>query len=294
MFLLVLIFLLCLYCKDTTCAGPSITLVTKTGLNADPWTVVTSFQEYMVQSTNFRARCADAGWVPLYHYTQRSVGNLIHKHGLRVSKNGQGGVFFSAVSPAALSLGTAKYEESLILEILGPTHVARCLGKHLFDLVVVYGMVPKAIESVNGKSTAMFVAPNSTIKSLSLPQPDGNYFLRADRILGMLLIDSDERFTTIADVIDTEARRDVEIKQTIEALLQDSSSDESELENSLRKNHHIFGNESSESLLKVHVDDFSWGGFFNAVETPMRHTSAEDEFRFELPERFSRASAYNS
>lgn len=230
----------------------------------------------------------------LYHYTQRSVGQSIRERGLRVSTHGQVGVFFSALSPAAHSLGTSKYEESLILEILGPTHVERYLGKHKFELVVVYGMAPRAIESVPGESTSTFCVANSTLKSLSLPQPDGNYFLRKDRILGMLLVDPDVRFSAVSDVIEVEHRRDVEMQHQIEALLQKSITDESEINTKLRKYQNVVENKSSESLLKAQVDDFSIGQYFDATETPLNHKSTEKEFSFELPERFSRASAYRS
>ncbi len=160
--------------------------------------------------------------------------------------------------------------------------------------MVVYGIAPQAIESVPGESTSTFAVANSAFKSLSLPQPDGNYFLRNDRILGMLLIDPDERFLAVSDVVEAEHRRDLEMQQNIEALIQKSCNDESEINTELRRYQNVLGNESSNSLLKAQVDDFSLGKYFDATETPLKHKSTEKEFSFELPERFSRASAYKS
>ena len=53
--------------------------------------------------------------VPLFHYTAPSVVDLMIKHGLRMSTQGQGdgGVYFSTLGPASYKIGTDNYEDNI-------------------------------------------------------------------------------------------------------------------------------------------------------------------------------------
>jgi hypothetical protein len=62
-------------------------------------------------------------------------------------------------------------------------------GKHMLDLCLVYGAEPLVLtQAPGGRDNAKMVS-KALFQDLALPAPDGNYFLRPDRILGAFLLD---------------------------------------------------------------------------------------------------------
>ena len=74
--------------------------------------------EYVQIMADVRQECAAEGLVPLYHYTMHAIGPMIARGGFRMSTQGQGdgGVYFSTLSPASYEAGTALYETNLVAD----------------------------------------------------------------------------------------------------------------------------------------------------------------------------------
>ena len=88
-------------------------------------------------------------------YTSLSLAPLILSGGLRMSTQGQGdgGVYFSTLSPVSYGLGsqtTAEYEENLIVDCFGKERLEEYRGKHKLDLVLVYGIEPALLQQAPG------------------------------------------------------------------------------------------------------------------------------------------------
>ena len=83
-----------------------------------------------------RSRCEELGQgcVPLFHYTSVGVSDYILGWGFRMSTQGQGdgGVYFSALSPASYHMGSATYEDNLITDCFGRGRLAECKYSYLF------------------------------------------------------------------------------------------------------------------------------------------------------------------
>ena len=96
-------------------------------------------------------------------YTSPSLAPLILSGGLRMSTQGQGdgGVYFSTLSPVSYGLGsqsTAEYEENLIVDCFGKERLEEYRGKHKLDLVLVYGIDPAVLQQApGGRSNAKMV-----------------------------------------------------------------------------------------------------------------------------------------
>ena len=72
-------------------------------------------QSYLAAINTARNACAERGLLPIFHYTQPSLAPLILSAGLRMSTQGQGdgGVYFSTLSPASYELGSQHYEHNI-------------------------------------------------------------------------------------------------------------------------------------------------------------------------------------
>jgi hypothetical protein len=88
-----------------------------------------------------RAVCKANGWELVYHYTQPKLLPLILKTGFRMSTQGQGdgGVYFSTLGPAAYHLGSDSYEENIIVDCFGAERLEEYKGKGMLDMCLVYG-----------------------------------------------------------------------------------------------------------------------------------------------------------
>eukprot|EP00615_Pteridomonas_danica_P002247 CAMPEP_0114355496 /NCGR_PEP_ID=MMETSP0101-20121206/20260_1 /TAXON_ID=38822 ORGANISM="Pteridomonas danica, Strain PT" /NCGR_SAMPLE_ID=MMETSP0101 /ASSEMBLY_ACC=CAM_ASM_000211 /LENGTH=501 /DNA_ID=CAMNT_0001497467 /DNA_START=467 /DNA_END=1972 /DNA_ORIENTATION=+ len=155
--------------------------------------------------------------IPLYHYTSRSILHLIIKGGLRMSSQGQGdgGVYFSLKGPLSYNLGSKNYEKNLIKDCFGVERVDEYLGKGKLDAVIVYGCEADVlVQAPGGRDNAKMI-PKSYFNSLSLPQTDGNYFLRPDRILAIFLTKSNLKIlrSSINNSIRTECDTQLKIEQ---------------------------------------------------------------------------------
>ena len=129
--------------------------------------------------------------MPVFHYTSPALAPLILSTGLRMSTQGQGdgGVYFSTLSPASYGLGTPDYEENLISDCFGKERVKEYLGKHKLDLVLVYGIDPELLQQAPGGRVNAKMVSKKTFETLSLPDADGNFFLRPDCLFGCAVAD---------------------------------------------------------------------------------------------------------
>ena len=157
---------------------------------------VTSIVEYIKSMKQIRQKAFKQKLVPLYHYTSLNVAPLILKSGFRMSTQGQGdgGVYFSTLGPASYGLGTLDYEVNIIKDCFGVERVDEYKGKGKLEVVIIYGCEANVLhQAPGGRDNAKMIA-KSTFREFSLEQKDGNYFLRADRILGAFVVNSKEKF----------------------------------------------------------------------------------------------------
>jgi hypothetical protein len=64
---------------------------------------------------------------------------------------GDGGVYFSTLGPAAYALGTDAYEENIIIDCFGPERLNEYEGKGMLDLCLIYGAEPKVLSQAPGE-----------------------------------------------------------------------------------------------------------------------------------------------
>ena len=133
--------------------------------------------------------CQENGLIPVYHYTAPLLKDRIAANGLRLSSQGRG-IAFSLLGPAALWLGQPSYEANVLASCFGDDKVEVFRGKHLADLVVVYGINPSVISSGAVGSNNVVVSKVS-LQALALSNPDGDFFLRKDRIIGIFDLDTE-------------------------------------------------------------------------------------------------------
>ena len=72
---------------------------------------------------------------------------LITRGGFRISTQGQGdgGVFFSALSPPSCGSGIEAYEANISEDCFGPERVHEYPGKHRLGVCMVYGASPRVL-----------------------------------------------------------------------------------------------------------------------------------------------------
>eukprot|EP00615_Pteridomonas_danica_P006247 CAMPEP_0114341470 /NCGR_PEP_ID=MMETSP0101-20121206/9069_1 /TAXON_ID=38822 ORGANISM="Pteridomonas danica, Strain PT" /NCGR_SAMPLE_ID=MMETSP0101 /ASSEMBLY_ACC=CAM_ASM_000211 /LENGTH=693 /DNA_ID=CAMNT_0001475085 /DNA_START=3333 /DNA_END=5414 /DNA_ORIENTATION=+ len=143
-----------------------------------------------------REQAAEKHLLPLYHYTSPDVIPLILKTGLRMSTQGQGdgGVYFSTRGPISYGLGKRRYEDHIIKDCFGVARLDEYRGQGKLDAVIVYGCEERILlQAPGGRDNAKMV-PRSTFNDIMLPQFDGTYFMRPDRILGIFVMNNVRMF----------------------------------------------------------------------------------------------------
>ena len=132
-----------------------------------------------------RAACASRGLAMLYHFTSPEAGPAILAGGLRMSTQGQGdgGVYLSTLGPASYGVGTAAYEEAVIVDCFGKERLEEYRGKHKLDCVVMVGVNPALLLSAPGGRHNAKVVPKAAFHALGSPDADGHYFLPPSAIL---------------------------------------------------------------------------------------------------------------
>jgi hypothetical protein len=100
-----------------------------------------------------------------------------------------GGCYFSVLSPCSYDVGAVDYEENIIVDCFGVERLEEYRGKGRLDLCLVYGAEPRVLSLAPGGRDNAVMVTKATFHALSLPDKDGNYFLRPDRILGAFLFD---------------------------------------------------------------------------------------------------------
>jgi hypothetical protein len=151
---------------------------------------VNFMEDYLDQISLIRIKAEKHHLATLFHYTSPSILPFILKGGMRMSTQGQGdgGVYFSLRGPLSYGLGKDEYEVNIIKDCFGVERVNEYLGKGKLDALIVYGCDPGVlVQAPGGRDNAKMV-PKSYFTSLMLPQADGNYFLRPDRILGVFVM----------------------------------------------------------------------------------------------------------
>jgi hypothetical protein len=114
------------------------------------------FPATCLQFTNhmsrLRAVCKASGLELVYHFTKPALLPLILKTGFRMSTQGQGdgGVYFSTLGPAAYALGTDSYEENIIVDCFGPERLDEYKDKGMLDLCLVYGAEAAVLSQAPG------------------------------------------------------------------------------------------------------------------------------------------------
>jgi len=151
---------------------------------------ITSISMFINKMSIIRETAYQLQLIPLYHYTSKTAAELILQTGFRMSTQGQGdgGVYFSTFGPASYGLGTSNYELNIIKDCFGVERVNEYLGKGKLDALIVYGCEADILlQAPGGRDNAKMI-PKPFFTSLSLPQDDGNYFLRPDKILAVFII----------------------------------------------------------------------------------------------------------
>jgi hypothetical protein len=110
-----------------------------------------SVARYLESMRAIRQRAQAEGLVPLFHYTNPAIASLILSSGLRMSTQGQGdgGVYFSTLSPVSYGLGKCTYEHNIIKDCFGVHRVEEYAGKHKLDAVIVYACEPRILIQVS-------------------------------------------------------------------------------------------------------------------------------------------------
>jgi hypothetical protein len=156
---------------------------------------VKSMLDYINAMKQSRKKAEQLNLVPLYHFTNPNVVPLILKEGVRMSTQGQGdgGVYFSTLGPASYDLGGSKYEENIIRDCFGVHRIPEYKGQGKLNALIVYGVCPLILQQApGGRDHAKFV-PRVTFENMSLPGFDGNFFLRTDNILSVMIINADQK-----------------------------------------------------------------------------------------------------
>jgi hypothetical protein len=150
---------------------------------------VKSCLQFTNQMALIRKLCAIEGTIPLYHYTNESVAPFIFEKGLRMRDNkSDGGIHFSTMGPLSYGIGSADYEEKVLLDCFGEGKLKALRGTHNIDIVFVYGINPNCIEqSPGGPDTSKMVSRH--LFELFGTPVHHYYHLRPDHIKGCFLID---------------------------------------------------------------------------------------------------------
>lgn len=91
------------------------------------------------------------------------------------------------------------------------------LGRGLVDVCLVYGLPPSVLVQAPGGRDNAKVVPKVYFELLSVRHPDGQYYLRPDRIQCSMLIDAHQALPAPSPEetsrLEAECRRDQEVKQ---------------------------------------------------------------------------------
>ena len=138
-----------------------------------------------------RAACDSQGLAMVYHFTDPAYAASIQAQGLRMSTQGHGdGVCFSLLGPASYGVGSPQYGERLSTAILGEGRIKKTRGPRSLDLIVVYAIDSCLLSRAPGIRDDAVMVPKSLFIALSTPTEDGDFFLRPDHIVGMVLVDA--------------------------------------------------------------------------------------------------------
>jgi hypothetical protein len=203
----------------------------------------------------------------MFHYTESVVGPSLFQKGFMCSGGGGGGgggsnkengTTFKTTGPISLGFGSRGYADSVIASWFGEDKIEEYKKgtPHKLDLVVVYGIAASALSPApDGQSSDSFIVKRSTLESLSLPQADGHYFLRADHILAVFLIDPEE-VVVDDDAVDDDDDDNLVVEKGLDnspflnALLEKEKSADVETQERITKTQKLLSR-NSESIKKL-------------------------------------------
>jgi hypothetical protein len=133
-------------------------------------------------------------------------------------RSSDGGVYFSTLGPAAYELGTREFETNIIVDCFGVERLEEYRGKGMLDLCLVYGAEAGVLTQAPGGRDNAKMVTKTLFQSLALPAADGNYFLRADRILAAFLLPASEPPVGYAEAKEALAAERAADAATIERL----------------------------------------------------------------------------
>ena len=170
-------------------------------------------QEYLATMGAARAACEEHGLAPVFHYTHPALAPLILSGGFRMSTQGQGdgGVYFSTLSPASYELGSESYETNIIVDCFGKERLDEYRGKQKLDLVLVYGIEPTVLQQAPGGRDNAKVVGKKMFESMSICHADGAYYLRPDNIFAAIVVDP-SCFQTVAQSKDSTAEAFLKVR----------------------------------------------------------------------------------
>jgi len=157
---------------------------------------IKTFEEYLGRMAEVRSECDKCGLVPMYYYTKPSTANTIAQYGFAVSASSpkDGGIYFSALSPASYDVGSYEYEDNLILDMLGHDGLVDSQGAHKVDVCIVYAAEPRVLRQAPGRHNSVKMVPKLFLEHFSEPEPrSGDFLLRPDRIVACFLLDPSKR-----------------------------------------------------------------------------------------------------
>ena len=113
--------------------------------------------------------------------------------------------------------GSPGYEANIIVDCFGESRLEEYHGKGKLELVFVYGADPSVLTIAPGGRDNARMVSKATFMALALPDADGNYFLRPDRIMGMFLLDTVPPGLAAAELeLEGERRNDKSTKAVLE------------------------------------------------------------------------------
>ena len=107
-------------------------------------------------------------------------------------------MYFSTLGPASYDLGSEQYEDNIITDCFGKERLEEYRGKRKLDVCLVYAAEPRVLQQAPGGREHAVMIGKRTFEDLSLRHGDGAFYLREDRIVGAVLLDTTAAVATSA------------------------------------------------------------------------------------------------
>jgi hypothetical protein len=164
------------------------------------FTVISDFLASMIEIHKY---CKELNLIPIYHYTDVHSAELIAKAGMKMNHKtdiGNAGVHFTVLGPISYNLGSLNYETNIISDFYGDSNenIYYYSGHNRFEVCLVYGVDPYILEmTASGKGNLVHI-PQKYFTDLSMPHPNGKYFLHPHRLIGAFRFDARGKFSGLS------------------------------------------------------------------------------------------------